>query len=62
MTLTQLYQAAFDHMKRARRSRRSPGQRGIQIWVPIEPGPTFEDTRTWVEACPVSSATPSPDS
>ena len=21
------------------------GQRGIQIWVPIEPGPTFEDTR-----------------
>ena len=26
------------------------GQRGIQIWVPIEPGPTFEDTRTWVEA------------
>ena len=26
------------------------GQRGIQIWVPIEPGPTFDDTRAWVEA------------
>jgi DNA ligase D-like protein (predicted polymerase) len=25
------------------------GQRGIQIWVPIRPGYTFEDTRTWVE-------------
>jgi bifunctional non-homologous end joining protein LigD len=26
------------------------GQRGIQIWIPIEPGPSFEDTRAWVEA------------
>jgi bifunctional non-homologous end joining protein LigD len=25
------------------------GQRGVQVWVPIEPGPTFTDTRRWVE-------------
>ena len=25
------------------------GRRGIQIWVPIEPGPSFGDTRAWVE-------------
>ncbi len=25
------------------------GQRGIQIWIPIEPGPTFDETRAWVE-------------
>ena len=42
---------------------RSQGHRasaGIQIWVPIEPGPTFEDTRAWVEALsrPVGEAAP----
>jgi bifunctional non-homologous end joining protein LigD len=26
------------------------GKRGIQIWVPITVGPTFADTRAWVEA------------
>ena len=26
------------------------GQRGVQIWVPIAPGPTFTETRQWVEA------------
>jgi bifunctional non-homologous end joining protein LigD len=25
------------------------GRRGIQIWVPIRPGPSFDDTREWVE-------------
>jgi bifunctional non-homologous end joining protein LigD len=25
------------------------GQRGIQVWVPIERGPGFDDTRAWVE-------------
>ena len=24
-------------------------RRGIQIWLPIVPGPSFDDTRTWVE-------------
>jgi bifunctional non-homologous end joining protein LigD len=25
------------------------GKRGIQVWIGIARGPTFEDTRTWVE-------------
>jgi bifunctional non-homologous end joining protein LigD len=25
------------------------GRRGIQIWIPIRRGPTFDDVRTWVE-------------
>jgi bifunctional non-homologous end joining protein LigD len=25
------------------------GRRGIQIWVPVETGPSFADTRAWVE-------------
>jgi bifunctional non-homologous end joining protein LigD len=25
------------------------GQRGIQVWVPVAPGYTFEDTRAWTE-------------
>jgi bifunctional non-homologous end joining protein LigD len=25
------------------------GRRGIQIWVPIRPGPSFDQTRAWVE-------------
>ena len=49
LTITELYRAALDHMK-VRGFPKVTGQRGIQIWVPIEPGPTFEDTRTWVEA------------
>ena len=49
VTLTRFYQAALAHME-LRAFPKFTGQRGIQIWVPIEPGPTFEDTRTWVEA------------
>ena len=29
---------------------KTSGQRGLQVWVPIEPGPTFDETRAWVEA------------
>ncbi len=25
------------------------GQRGIQVWVPVNPGPGFDETRAWVE-------------
>ena len=25
------------------------GQRGIQVWVPITPGPSFDEIREWVE-------------
>jgi bifunctional non-homologous end joining protein LigD len=25
------------------------GRRGLQIWIPIAPGPSFDETREWVE-------------
>jgi bifunctional non-homologous end joining protein LigD len=25
------------------------GRRGLQVWLPIAPGPGFEETRAWVE-------------
>ena len=50
VTLARLYRAALDHVG-VRGFPKVTGQRGIQIWVPIEPGPTFDDTRAWVEPC-----------
>ena len=45
--------APAPHRARApRRARLPEGHRagaGIQIWIPIEPGPTFAETRAWVE-------------
>ena len=43
-----LYRAALDHLKLQAMPKVS-GQRGIQIWVPIRAGYTFDDTRTFVE-------------
>ena len=37
------------------------GQRGIQIWVPIGRGPTFADTRAWVEQLSRPSAATVPE-
>jgi bifunctional non-homologous end joining protein LigD len=48
VTLTRLYQAALEHLH-VRGFPKLTGRRGIQIWVPIEKGPTFEETRMWVE-------------
>ena len=46
---------------RSTASRRSPASAGIQIWVPIEPGPTFDETRArGSRRCPASSARPCP--
>jgi hypothetical protein len=46
--LASLYRAALEHVH-VRGFPKVTGQRGIQIWIPIEPGPSFEDTRAWVE-------------
>jgi bifunctional non-homologous end joining protein LigD len=46
--ITGLYKAALEH-EHIRGFPKVSGQRGIQIWVPIEKGPSFEDTRAWVE-------------
>ncbi|MGH8977054.1 MAG: non-homologous end-joining DNA ligase, partial [Acidimicrobiia bacterium] len=49
LTLARLYRTALGHLK-VRGVPKVTGQRGIQIWVPIAPGPSFTETRQWVEA------------
>ncbi|MCA1690831.1 MAG: ATP-dependent DNA ligase, partial [Actinobacteria bacterium] len=48
VVLARLYRTALDHLGVSGMPKVT-GQRGIQIWVPIAPGPTFDDTRAWVE-------------
>jgi bifunctional non-homologous end joining protein LigD len=48
LVLARLHRAAFEHLGVTARPKVT-GRRGIQIWIPITPGPTFEDTRRWVE-------------
>ncbi|MBP2370663.1 non-homologous end-joining DNA ligase [Pseudonocardia parietis] len=48
LVLARLYRTALQHLDLAA-APKVTGQRGIQIWVPIEPGYTFDDTRAWVE-------------
>ena len=42
--LAQLHETALDHLD-VRGYPKVTGQRGIQIWIPIVPGPTFAETR-----------------
>ena len=48
LVLARLFRTALEHLKVAGMPK-TTGQRGIQIWIPIAPGYTFADTRTWVE-------------
>ncbi len=48
LLLARLHRTALDHLG-VRAQPKVTGKRGIQIWVPVQPGLTFEDTRTWVE-------------
>jgi bifunctional non-homologous end joining protein LigD len=48
LVLTRLYRAALDHLGVTGQPK-ATGRRGIQIWVPIATGYTFDDTRSWVE-------------
>ena len=48
MRLAQLHETALDHLG-VRGYPKVTGRRGIQIWIPIVPGPTFAETRAWVE-------------
>jgi bifunctional non-homologous end joining protein LigD len=60
LVLARLYRTALDHLH-VRGVPKLSGQRGIQIWVPIAAGPTFEETRAWVEAVSRSVAEVVPD-
>jgi bifunctional non-homologous end joining protein LigD len=48
LALARLHRTALDHLGVTARAKVT-GRRGIQIWVPIAPGYSFDDTRAWVE-------------
>ena len=48
LVLARLYRTALEHLGVIGHPKVT-GKRGIQVWIGIARGPTFEDTRTWVE-------------
>ena len=48
LVLARLHRTALDHLGVTARAKVT-GRRGIQIWVPVVPQYTFEQTRQWVE-------------
>jgi len=48
LILTRLYRTALEHLDVIGLPK-TTGKRGIQVWVPVRRGYTFEDTRVWVE-------------
>ncbi len=49
LVLARLFRTALDHLGLVGRPKVT-GQRGLQIWISIAPGPSFTETREWVEA------------
>ena len=48
VVLARLHRTAFEHLG-LRACPKVTGKRGIQIWVPVANGYSFDDTRSWVE-------------
>jgi bifunctional non-homologous end joining protein LigD len=48
LVLARLHRTALEHLG-VRACPKVTGRRGIQIWIPVTSGLTFEDTRVWVE-------------
>jgi bifunctional non-homologous end joining protein LigD len=48
LVLARLHRTALEHLD-VRACPKVTGKRGVQIWVPIAEGYTFDDTRAWVE-------------
>ena len=48
LALARLHRTALEHVG-VRAQPKITGRRGIQIWIPITPGPSFSETRAWVE-------------
>jgi bifunctional non-homologous end joining protein LigD len=46
--LARLYRTALEHVG-VEGCPKVTGKRGIQVWVPVAEGYTFDDTRAWVE-------------
>ncbi|MCK9897873.1 hypothetical protein [Frankia sp. AgB32] len=57
LTLARLHRSALAHLQ-VRAAPILTGRRGIQIWIPVPPGTTFDETRPGCRSCP----TPSPPS
>jgi bifunctional non-homologous end joining protein LigD len=47
LVLARLHRTALDHLG-VRGYPKTTGRRGLQVWIPIEPGPSFDETREWV--------------
>ncbi len=48
LVLARLHRSALEHL-RVRAQPKLTGRRGIQIWIPVADGLSYEDTRGWVE-------------
>ena len=48
LVLARLYRTALEHLG-VRAHPKVTGKRGLQIWIGIARGPTFDDTRDWVD-------------
>lgn len=48
LVLARLHRTALEHLG-VRAQPKVTGRRGIQIWIPVAPGPSFEETTAWVE-------------
>ncbi len=48
LVLARLHRDAFEHLG-VTAFPKVTGSRGIQVWVPVRRGPSFADTRAWVE-------------
>ncbi|MDF8262783.1 non-homologous end-joining DNA ligase [Luteipulveratus flavus] len=48
LELARLHRAAFEQLG-VRGVPKVTGSRGIQVWVPVRRGPTYDETRAWVE-------------
>jgi bifunctional non-homologous end joining protein LigD len=48
LVLARLHRTALQHLG-VRAQPKVTGRRGIQVWIPVNPGLTYEDTRVWVE-------------
>jgi bifunctional non-homologous end joining protein LigD len=48
LTLARLHRTALDHLGVTARAKVT-GRRGIQIWIPVAAGRTFDETRAWAQ-------------
>ena len=60
LLLARLYRTALDHVG-VRGFPKLSGQRGIQVWIPVKPVYTFDQTRDWVAELSKNIAAAAPE-